>query len=63
MYKACPSEKCNKMVVDISNNKYRCEKCQEEFDEFRWRYIVRGAIADATGYQVCLIFQHLDWLF
>ena len=52
MYKACPSEKCNKQVTDMANGKWRCEKCREEFPEFQWRYIVRGAIADATNYQV-----------
>ena len=52
MYKACPTEKCNKMVTDMGNGKFKCEKCREEFPEFHWRYIVRGAIADATSYQV-----------
>ena len=52
MYKACPGDKCNKMVTDLSNGQYKCEKCRLEFPEFHWRYILRGAIADATDYQV-----------
>jgi len=57
MYKACPSEKCNKQVTDMANGKWRCEKCREEFPEFQWRYIVRGAIADATNYQWITLFD------
>ena len=37
MYKACPSDKCNKMVTDMSNGNFRCEKCQKEYPEFHWR--------------------------
>ena len=51
MYKACPADKCNKMVIDY-NGQYKCEKCRSEFPNFHWRYILRGAIADATNYQV-----------
>jgi len=57
MYKACPTEKCNKMVTDMGNGKFKCEKCREEFPEFHWRYIVRGAIADATSYQWLTLFD------
>ena len=52
MYKACPTEKCNKSVVDLGTGNYRCEKCAQEFANFHWRYILRGAIADSTDYQV-----------
>ena len=52
MYKACPTEKCNKSVVDLGTGNYRCEKCAQEFANFHWRYILRGAIADPTDYQV-----------
>ena len=54
MYKACPTEKCNKMVNDVGPGSFKCEKCRQEFPEFQWRYIVRGAIADATSYQVIM---------
>ena len=65
MYKACPTEKCNKMVNDVGPGSYKCEKCRQEFPEFQWRYIVRGAIADATSYQVityelCTIFPKIS---
>ena len=54
MYKACPTEKCNKMVNDVGPGSFKCEKFRQEFPEFQWRYIVRGAIADATSYQVIM---------
>jgi len=57
MYKACPTEKCNKMVNDVGPGSYKCEKCRQEFPEFQWRYIVRGAIADATSYQWITLFD------
>ena len=69
MYKACPTEKCNKSVVSLDNEKYRCEKCAQEFtgaNGFRWRYILRGAIADATNYQVIMqegaSITYVDWV-
>ncbi|KAH3857539.1 hypothetical protein DPMN_100149, partial [Dreissena polymorpha] len=40
MYQACPSESCNKKVVDQGNGMYRCEKCQTEFPKFKWRMIL-----------------------
>lgn len=52
MYKACPGDKCNKGVTEAGNGRFKCEKCRQEFDQFHWRYLLRGAIADATGYQV-----------
>ena len=56
MYKACPTEKCNKSVVDQGNGNYRCEKCAQSFNNFNWRYILRVAIADATDYEVIILF-------
>ncbi len=40
MYMACPSENCNKKVVDQNNGSYRCEKCGKDFDTFKWRMIL-----------------------
>ena len=54
MYKACPTEKCNKSVVDEGNGNYRCEKCAQSFNNFDWRYILRVAIADVTDYEVII---------
>ncbi|EEC12430.1 replication factor A 1, rfa1, putative [Ixodes scapularis] len=40
LYKACPAEKCNKKLVNLENGLYRCEKCNEQTSEFKWRLIV-----------------------
>ena len=45
------------MVTDLGNGQFRCEKCNRESGEFKWRYILRGAIADATGYQWITLFD------
>ncbi len=52
MYKACPGDRCNRKVVDMDNGKFRCEKCSKEYEEFNWRYILRGAMADFSDYEV-----------
>ena len=68
MYKACPSEKCNKSVVDEGNGNYRCEKCAQSFNNFDWRYILRVAIADVTDYEVIISiyffrFRYFSYIF
>jgi replication factor A1 len=58
MYMACPTDKCNKAVKDTGGGgQYRCDKCSQEFPNFHWRYILRGAIADATDYEVILVIK------
>lgn len=40
LYQACPSQDCNKKVVDQQNGMYRCEKCDKEFPNFKYRLIL-----------------------
>lgn len=40
MYQACPSQDCNKKVIDEQNGLYRCEKCDREFPNFKYRMIL-----------------------
>lgn len=44
LYKACPEEKCNKKVIDNGNGMYRCEKCNKEHHEFKWRLILQVSL-------------------
>ncbi|KAL5017372.1 hypothetical protein ScPMuIL_006961 [Solemya velum] len=46
MYKACPTDSCNKKLVDQGNGLYRCEKCAQEFPSFKWRMILQTNVAD-----------------
>eukprot|EP00106_Octopus_bimaculoides_P012470 XP_014779912.1 PREDICTED: replication protein A 70 kDa DNA-binding subunit-like [Octopus bimaculoides] len=57
MYMACPNENCNKKLIDQGDNQYRCEKCNQEFPNFKWRLILSTSIADHTGSQWITCFQ------
>ncbi|XP_053130539.1 replication protein A 70 kDa DNA-binding subunit [Hemicordylus capensis] len=57
MYQACPSPDCNKKVVDEHNGLYRCEKCDREFPNFKYRMILSVNIADFQDNQWVTCFQ------
>ncbi|XP_076031483.1 replication protein A 70 isoform X2 [Oratosquilla oratoria] len=57
LYTACPSDGCNKKVIDMNNGFYRCEKCNREYDTFKWRLMVSANLADATNNQWVTMFQ------
>ena len=40
LYPACPSDGCNKKVIDNNDGTYRCEKCNREYDSFNWRLML-----------------------
>lgn len=40
LYQACPSKDCNKKVVDQHNGMFRCEKCDKEFPDFKYRLML-----------------------
>lgn len=49
MYMACPTDSCNKKLVDQGNNLYRCEKCNQEFSTYKWRMILLVSLIDCTN--------------
>lgn len=57
LYQACPSQDCNKKVVDQQNGMYRCEKCDKEFPNFKYRLILSANIADYADNQWVTCFQ------
>uniref|UniRef100_A0A8D0GS90 Replication protein A subunit n=1 Tax=Sphenodon punctatus TaxID=8508 RepID=A0A8D0GS90_SPHPU len=57
MYQACPSQDCNKKVIDQQNGLYRCEKCDREFPNFKYRMILSVNIADCQDNQWLTCFQ------
>lgn len=48
-YMACPTEGCNKKVIEEGPNQFRCERCQKVFDRCDHRYVMTLQIADSTG--------------
>ncbi|XP_053424630.1 replication protein A 70 kDa DNA-binding subunit isoform X1 [Nycticebus coucang] len=57
MYQACPTQDCNKKVIDQQNGLYRCEKCDSEFPNFKYRMILSVNIADFQDNQWVTCFQ------
>uniref|UniRef100_UPI00398F46B0 replication protein A 70 kDa DNA-binding subunit n=1 Tax=Pristiophorus japonicus TaxID=55135 RepID=UPI00398F46B0 len=57
MYQACPTAECNKKVVDQQNGLYRCEKCDREFSNFKYRMILSINLADFGENQWVTCFQ------
>lgn len=57
LYPACPTANCNKKVVDLNNGMYRCEKCNQEYDNFNWRLMVSANLADISDNQWVTMFQ------
>lgn len=51
LYKACPAERCNKKLMNLENGLYRCEKCNEQRPEFKWRLIVSAHLSDFSAGQ------------
>jgi replication factor A1 len=50
MYQACKSENCNKKVVDQNNGYFRCEKCNKEIEDFKWRMVLSVCVVTYTWY-------------
>ncbi|XP_039272067.2 replication protein A 70 kDa DNA-binding subunit-like [Styela clava] len=48
LYKACATERCNKKVIDLQNGSFRCEKCNKESPDFKYRMILNMNISDET---------------
>ncbi|KAI8436718.1 hypothetical protein MSG28_010201 [Choristoneura fumiferana] len=51
VYKACPQEQCNKKLVDQENGLFRCEKCNREYPNFKYRLLLGANVSDPTGDQ------------
>lgn len=68
VYKACPSEECNKKVVDMENGMYRCEKCNRDYPNFKYRLLASVRYQNNRKYfclsNFCLNideFSRLEW--
>ena len=43
------SERCSKKVTNSVNTRWKCDRCNQEFDVCEYRYILQAQIADHTG--------------
>ncbi|XP_061596844.1 replication protein A 70 kDa DNA-binding subunit-like [Cololabis saira] len=57
LYQACPSADCNKKVIDLRNGQYRCEKCNREYPDFKYRLLLSANLADFGDNQWVTCFQ------
>ncbi|XP_034539763.1 replication protein A 70 kDa DNA-binding subunit-like isoform X2 [Notolabrus celidotus] len=57
LYPACPSDDCNKKVIDQQNGFYRCEKCNREYPNFKYRLLLSANLADFGDNQWVTCFQ------
>lgn len=48
-YPACPSDGCNKKVIEDNEGGWRCERCDKSFLKPQFRYIVTISVNDHTG--------------
>ncbi|KAL7639295.1 UNVERIFIED_CONTAM: hypothetical protein RMT77_009784 [Armadillidium vulgare] len=57
IYKACPSNGCNKKVTEMNNGVFFCERCKENYDSFNLKYVLKATIADGTDSILVTLFQ------
>ncbi|XP_073336029.1 replication protein A 70 kDa DNA-binding subunit-like [Pagrus major] len=57
LYQACPSADCNKKVIDQQDGLYRCEKCNRDFPNFKYRLLLSANLADFGDNQWVTCFQ------
>ncbi|EEB17279.1 Replication protein A 70 kDa DNA-binding subunit, putative [Pediculus humanus corporis] len=49
IYKSCPVEDCKKKIIDLNNGVYRCEKCNREHNNFKYRMLLSAQVSDYSG--------------
>jgi replication factor A1 len=52
VYKACPTPECNKKVVDQENGMFRCEKCNQDFPNFKYRLLCSVSFCESLLGQI-----------
>ncbi|XP_055532718.1 replication protein A 70 kDa DNA-binding subunit [Wyeomyia smithii] len=59
IYKACPQAECNKKVVDLDNGMFRCEKCNADNTNFKYRLLLNMLVGDWTSNRWVTVFTEL----
>ncbi|XP_076656555.1 replication protein A 70 [Halictus rubicundus] len=57
LYKSCPTDSCKKKLIDQANDMYRCEKCDKEYPNYRYRLLASLSLADWTDNQWATAFS------
>ncbi|KAF9615019.1 hypothetical protein IFM89_021590 [Coptis chinensis] len=60
-YTACPlmigDRQCSKKVVKSGETRWQCERCNQDFEECDYRYLIQAAVQDHTGLTWVTAFQ------
>ncbi|KAF7813590.1 replication protein A 70 kDa DNA-binding subunit A [Senna tora] len=60
-YTACPlmigDRQCSKKVTRLGSTKWQCDRCNQEFEECDYRYLLQAQILDHTGITWVTAFQ------
>lgn len=60
-YSACPlmigDRQCSKKVTKLNNGNWCCERCDREFEECEYRYLLQAQVQDHTGVTWVTAFQ------
>ncbi|KAI3775608.1 hypothetical protein L1987_50188 [Smallanthus sonchifolius] len=60
-YTACPltygDKQCSKKVTKSGNSKWQCDRCNQEFEECDYRYLLQCQVQDHTGLTWVTAFQ------
>ncbi|MBW0490241.1 hypothetical protein O181_029956 [Austropuccinia psidii MF-1] len=48
-YPACPTDRCNKKLLQDGDDEWRCEKCERVFPAPDHRYLIQMSVHDYTG--------------
>ena len=49
VYKCCPAQGCGKKLVDTQSNELKCDKCQQTYTDYKYRYKTDIEIEDNTS--------------
>lgn len=60
-YTACPlmigDRQCNKKVTKSGNSRWQCDRCNQDFEECDYRYLLQAQVQDHTGLTWVTAFQ------
>lgn len=61
IYKSCPTDNCNKKLVDLANGMFKCEKCNREYPNYDYRLLLQVGEYNKY-YYYCLVLKTMSQL-